>query len=32
VTYYFYLIAGGPVFLLMVGKPLLMKLLRIRAS
>lgn len=32
VTYYFYLIAGGPVFLLMVGKPLLMKLLRVKAS
>ncbi|MFJ5298875.1 lysylphosphatidylglycerol synthase transmembrane domain-containing protein [Pseudomonas sp. SLFW] len=30
VTYYFYLVAGGPVFLLMVGKPLLMKLLRIK--
>jgi uncharacterized protein (TIRG00374 family) len=31
VTYYFYLVAGGPVFLLMVGKPLLIKLLRIKA-
>lgn len=30
VTYYFYLVAGGPVFLLMVGKPLLIKLLRIK--
>lgn len=26
VTYYFYLVAGGPVFLLMVGKPLLKRL------
>lgn len=26
VTYYFYLLAGGPVFLLMVGKPLLKRL------
>jgi uncharacterized protein (TIRG00374 family) len=32
VTYYFYLVAGGPVFLLMVGRPLLMKLLRIKAA
>jgi uncharacterized protein (TIRG00374 family) len=30
VTYYFYLVAGGPVFLLLVGRPLLMKLLRIK--
>lgn len=30
VTYYFYLVAGGPVFLMMVGKPLLIKLLRIK--
>lgn len=32
VTYYFYLVAGGPVFLLMVGKPLLLKLLRIKPT
>ena len=32
VTYYFYLVAGGPVFLLMVGRPLLMKLLRIKTA
>ncbi|SEJ12597.1 lysylphosphatidylglycerol synthase transmembrane domain-containing protein [Pseudomonas sp. NFR16] len=32
VTYYFYLVAGGPVFLLMVGRPLLLKLLRVRAA
>ncbi|WP_296256678.1 MULTISPECIES: lysylphosphatidylglycerol synthase transmembrane domain-containing protein [unclassified Pseudomonas] len=32
VTYYFYLVAGGPVFLLMVGKPLLIKLLRIKTA
>jgi uncharacterized protein (TIRG00374 family) len=30
VTYYFYLVAGGPVFLMMVGRPLLMKLLRVK--
>ena len=30
VTYYFYLVAGGPVFMLMVGRPLLAKLLRIK--
>lgn len=30
VTYYFYLVAGGPIFLLMVGRPLLVKLLRIK--
>ncbi|MBT2374177.1 lysylphosphatidylglycerol synthase transmembrane domain-containing protein [Pseudomonas fluorescens] len=28
VTYYFYLLAGGPVFLLMVGKPLLKRLIQ----
>src|SRR5471030_1844748 len=32
VTYYFYLIAGGPVFLLMVGRPLLHKLMRFREA
>ncbi|WP_408005426.1 lysylphosphatidylglycerol synthase transmembrane domain-containing protein [Pseudomonas huanghezhanensis] len=32
VTYYFYLIAGGPVFLLMVGKPLLNKLMRLKGA
>ncbi|MGV8917374.1 MAG: lysylphosphatidylglycerol synthase transmembrane domain-containing protein [Pseudomonas sp.] len=32
VTYYFYLIAGGPVFLLMVGRPLLNKLMRVREA
>jgi uncharacterized membrane protein YbhN (UPF0104 family) len=32
VTYYFYLVAGGPVFLLMVGRPLLIKLLRIKPA
>ncbi|MDY7566338.1 lysylphosphatidylglycerol synthase transmembrane domain-containing protein [Pseudomonas sp. RTC3] len=30
VTYYFYLIAGGPVFLLLVGRPLLNKLIRLK--
>lgn len=30
VTYYFYLIAGGPVFLLLVGRPLLNTLMRLR--
>jgi uncharacterized protein (TIRG00374 family) len=30
VTYYFYLIAGGPVFLLLVGRPLLNKLMRLK--
>jgi uncharacterized protein (TIRG00374 family) len=28
VTYYFYLVVGGPIFLLMVGKPLLKRLMR----
>jgi uncharacterized protein (TIRG00374 family) len=28
VTYYFYLIAGGPVFLMMVGRPLMRRLMR----
>lgn len=28
VTYYFYLVVGGPVFLLMLGRPLLKKLMR----
>lgn len=32
VTYYFYLIAGGPVFLLLVGRPLLNKLMRLREA
>jgi uncharacterized protein (TIRG00374 family) len=32
VTYYFYLVVGAPVFLLMVGRPLLNKLLRPRAA
>lgn len=30
VTYYFYLIAGGPVFLMLVGRPLLNKLMRLK--
>jgi uncharacterized protein (TIRG00374 family) len=30
VTYYFYLLAGGPVFLLMVGRPLLNRLMKLR--
>ncbi|WP_166364271.1 lysylphosphatidylglycerol synthase transmembrane domain-containing protein [Pseudomonas akapageensis] len=30
VTYYFYLIAGGPVFVLMVGRPLLHKLMSLK--
>ncbi|MBD1550922.1 lysylphosphatidylglycerol synthase transmembrane domain-containing protein [Pseudomonas typographi] len=29
VTYYFYLVAGGPLFLMLVGKPLLARLLRL---
>ncbi|UVJ43170.1 flippase-like domain-containing protein [Pseudomonas sp. LS1212] len=32
VTYYFYLIAGGPVFLLMVGRPLLRKFMRLKQA
>lgn len=32
VTYYFYLLAGAPVFVLMVGKPLLRRLMAFRAS
>ncbi|WP_397451530.1 lysylphosphatidylglycerol synthase transmembrane domain-containing protein [Pseudomonas sp. NA-150] len=32
VTYYFYLLAGGPVFLLMLGRPLLNKLMRVREA
>jgi len=32
VTYYFYLLVGGPVFLLMLGRPLLMKLMKIRQA
>lgn len=32
VTYYFYLIAGGPVFVALLGKPLLNKLLRARQA
>lgn len=32
VTYYFYLVVGGPVFLLMVGRPLLNKLMRMREA
>ncbi|EPJ76583.1 MULTISPECIES: lysylphosphatidylglycerol synthase transmembrane domain-containing protein [Pseudomonas] len=32
VTYYFYLVAGGPVFFLMVGRPLLKKLIRLRQA
>ncbi len=30
VTYYFYLLVGGPVFLLMLGRPLLKKLMRFK--
>lgn len=30
VTYYFYLVAGGPVFFLMVGRPLIKKLMKLR--
>lgn len=32
VTYYFYLIAGGPVFVALLGKPLLSKLLRTKQA
>ena len=32
VTYYFYLLVGGPVFLLMVGRPLLKKLMKPREA
>jgi hypothetical protein len=32
VTYYFYLVVGGPIFLLMVGRPLLNKLMRLREA
>lgn len=32
VTYYFYLVVGGPIFLLMVGRPLLNKLMRPREA
>jgi uncharacterized protein (TIRG00374 family) len=32
VTYYFYLLAGGPVFLLMVGRPLLNKLMKLKQA
>jgi len=32
VTYYFYLIVGGPIFLLLIGRPLLNKLLRLREA
>lgn len=32
VTYYFYLLAGGPVFLVLVGKPLLKRLMRFRQA
>ncbi|EJM85534.1 hypothetical protein PMI34_04239 [Pseudomonas sp. GM74] len=32
VTYYFYLLVGGPVFLLMLGRPLLMKLMSLRQT
>jgi uncharacterized protein (TIRG00374 family) len=32
VTYYFYLLAGGPVFLLMVGRPLLSKLMKLKQA
>jgi len=32
VTYYFYLLAGGPVFFLMVGRPLIKKLIRLRQA
>ncbi|MBC3776296.1 lysylphosphatidylglycerol synthase transmembrane domain-containing protein [Pseudomonas sp. SWRI99] len=32
VTYYFYLLVGGPVFVLMLGKPLLKKLLKVRQA
>ncbi|UQI30018.1 flippase-like domain-containing protein [Pseudomonas bijieensis] len=32
VTYYFYLVAGGPAFFLMVGRPLIKKLIRLRQA
>ncbi|KAB0487316.1 hypothetical protein SAMN04490202_3880 [Pseudomonas reinekei] len=32
VTYYFYLLVGGPVFLLMLGRPLLMKLMKLKQA
>ena len=32
VTYYFYLLVGGPVFVLMLGKPLLKKLMNVRQA
>lgn len=32
VTYYFYLVVGGPIFLLMVGKPLLKRLMRLNQA
>ena len=32
VTYYFYLLVGGPVFLLMLGRPLLKKLMKLRQA
>jgi uncharacterized protein (TIRG00374 family) len=32
VTYYFYLLVGGPVFLLMLGRPLLKKLMKFRQA
>lgn len=32
VSYYFYLVVGGPIFLLMVGRPLLNKLMRLREA
>lgn len=32
VTYYFYLVAGGPVFLLMLGRPLIKKLIKLRQA
>jgi uncharacterized protein (TIRG00374 family) len=32
VTYYFYLLVGGPVFLLMLGRPLLKKLLKFKQA
>ena len=32
VTYYFYLLVGGPVFLLMLGRPLLKKLMKLKQA
>ena len=32
VTYYFYLLVGGPVFLLMLGRPLLKKLMKVKQA